>query len=104
MDIRRRGDLRTSYRVRANVASLLLVRNAAVRRGIGDPARDGANEGRLFAAVADRERSSCWRWPGGIFGLALAYGATVHVLVAIGPEALPRLDEIRWTDARWASR
>src|SRR5260221_7866045 len=76
----------------ANVASLLLVRSSArqkelaIRRALG--AANGSLSGHWLT------ESMLLALLGGLAGLLLAYGA-VHALVAIGPEALPRLEEIR---------
>src|SRR5262249_39254189 len=52
----------------------------------------GAAEGRLLGQLLTE--SVLVGLAGGAIGLALAYGA-VQALMAIGPEALPRLEEIR---------
>ena len=76
----------------ANVASLLLVRNSTRQKELAVRRAMGAAEGRLLRQLLTE--SLLVGIAGGALGLALAYG-TVHALVAIGPEALPRLDEIR---------
>src|SRR5262249_31332000 len=76
----------------ANVASLLLVRNSARQKELAVRRAMGAKESRLLRQLLTE--SVLLALAGGALGLLLAYAA-VHVLVAIGPEALPRLDEIR---------
>jgi len=84
----------------ANVASLLLVRNSARQEGAGDSRAMGAANGRLLRQLLTE--SMLLALMGGLAGLLLAYGA-VHALVAIGPEAFARLEEIRLDGARWRS-
>ncbi|HTM49608.1 MAG TPA: ABC transporter permease, partial [Bryobacteraceae bacterium] len=76
----------------ANVASLLLVRNSARQKELAIRRAMGAADGRLARQLLTE--SVLLALMGGLLGLALAYGA-VHLLVALGPDALPRLDEIR---------
>jgi putative ABC transport system permease protein len=76
----------------ANVASLLLVRNSARQKELAIRRAMGAANGRLLRQLLTE--SILLALLGGLAGLLLAYGA-VHALVAIGPEALPRLEEIR---------
>jgi predicted permease len=76
----------------ANVASLLLVRNSARQKELAIRRAMGAAEQRLLRQLLTE--SVLLGVVGGALGLALAYGA-IQALVAIGPEALPRLDEIR---------
>src|SRR5262249_24162095 len=76
----------------ANVASLLLVRNSARQKELAVRRAMGAKESRLLRQLLTE--SVLLALAGGALGLLLAYAA-VHVLVAIGPEALPRLEEIR---------
>jgi putative ABC transport system permease protein len=75
----------------ANVASLLLVRNAARQKELAIRRALGAEQGRLLRQLLTE--SVLLSLAGGALGLFLAYGA-VHALVAIGPESLPRLEEI----------
>jgi putative ABC transport system permease protein len=76
----------------ANVASLLLVRNSARQKELAIRRAMGAASGRLLRQLLTE--SLLLALLGGLAGLLLAFGA-VHALVAIGPEALPRLEEIR---------
>ncbi len=76
----------------ANVASLLLVRNSARQKELAIRRAMGAANGRLLRQLLTE--SMLLALLGGLAGLLLAYGA-LHALVAIGPEALPRLEEIR---------
>ena len=76
----------------ANVASLLLVRNSARQKELAIRRAMGAANGRLLRQLLTE--SVLLALLGGLAGLLLAYGA-VHALVAIGPEGLPRLEEIR---------
>ena len=76
----------------ANVASLLLVRNSARQKELAIRRAMGAAERRLLRQLLTE--SVILGLVGGALGLLLAYAA-VHALVVIGPEALPRLDEIR---------
>ena len=76
----------------ANVASLLLVRNSARQKELAIRRAMGAAENQLLRQLLTE--SLLVGLAGGAIGLLLAYGA-VHALVAIGPEALPRLEEIR---------
>src|SRR5262249_56687442 len=76
----------------ANVASLLLVRNSARQKELAIRRAMGAANGRLLRQLLTE--SLLLALLGGMTGLLLAYGA-IHALVAIGPEALPRLEEIR---------
>jgi predicted permease len=76
----------------ANIANLFLVRSetrqreVAVRRALGAGSR---NIGRYFFS-----ESALLAAVGGALGVALAWGG-VQLLVAFGPPALPRLNEIR---------
>jgi putative ABC transport system permease protein len=76
----------------ANVASLLLVRNAARQKELAIRRAMGAAENRLLSQLLTE--SVLLSVLGGVLGLLLAYGL-VHALVALAPEALPRLEEIR---------
>lgn len=74
-----------------NVANLLLVRTEARRQELAVRVALGA--GRAQIARELLVESTILGLVGGAFGLALAYEA-LHVLVAIGPANLPRLEEI----------
>ena len=75
----------------ANVANLLLIRAAARQHELAVRAALGAGVGRLRrAAVLE---SVAVGLLGGLAGLAIA-AASLRALVAIGPEALPRLGEV----------
>jgi predicted permease len=76
----------------ANVANLLLVRAEGRRRELGVRAALGAGWIRLARDLLIE--SALLGVAGGAVGLALAYGA-LQVLIAIGPEHLPRIHEIR---------
>jgi predicted permease len=76
----------------ANVANLFLVRSEARQREVGVRLALGA--GRAGVARYFLAESVLLSMAGGLFGLALAWGA-VHVLVSQGPATLPRLREIR---------
>ncbi len=76
----------------ANVASLLLVRNSARQKELAIRRAMGASESQLMRQLLTE--SVLLGLAGGALGLLLAYAA-VHALVAIGPESLPRLEEIR---------
>jgi predicted permease len=76
----------------ANVASLLMVRNSARQKELAIRRAMGAAERRLLGQLLTE--SVLLGLVGGALGLLLAYGA-VHALVVIGPDALPRLEEIR---------
>ena len=76
----------------ANVASLLLVRNTARQKELAIRRAMGAGENRILRQLLTE--SVLVGLGGGALGLLLAYVA-VHALVVIGPEALPRLEEIR---------
>ena len=76
----------------ANVASLLLVRNSARQKELAIRRAMGAAESRILRQLLTE--SMLVGLAGGALGLLLAYAA-VHALVAIGPESLPRLEEIR---------
>src|SRR5205814_8144183 len=75
----------------ANVASLLLVRNSARQKELAIRRAMGAAEGRLLRQLLTE--SVMLALLGGLAGLLLAYGA-VRALAVIGPDALPRLEEI----------
>ncbi len=76
----------------ANVASLLLVRNSARQKELAIRRSMGAAENRLLRQLLTE--SVLLGVLGGALGLLMAYGA-VHALVVLGPDALPRLEEIR---------
>jgi putative ABC transport system permease protein len=75
----------------ANLANLLLVRAEGRRQEMAIRAALGASRGRIAAQLLFESLiiAVC----GGLFGLGLAYGA-LRVLVAMGPQGLPRLHEI----------
>src|SRR6266478_4335611 len=75
----------------ANVASLLLVRNSARQKELAIRRAMGAKEGRLLSQLLTE--SVLLALLGGLAGLLLAHGA-VRALAAIGPDALPRMEEI----------
>src|SRR5206468_3430687 len=75
----------------ANVASLLLVRNSARQKELAIRRAMGAKEGRLLGQLLTE--SVLLALLGGLAGLLLAYGA-VQLLSVIGPDALPRMEEI----------
>jgi putative ABC transport system permease protein len=76
----------------ANVASLLLVRNSARQKELAIRRAMGAAENRLMRQLLTE--SVLLGLLGGVLGLLLAYGA-VHALIVLGPDALPRLEDIR---------
>ena len=76
----------------ANVASLLLVRNSGRQKELAIRRAMGAGENRLLAQLLTE--SVLLGMLGGALGLLLGYGA-VQALVALGPDVLPRLEEIR---------
>jgi ABC-type antimicrobial peptide transport system permease subunit len=76
----------------ANVANLFLVRTDARERELALRAALGANRKRLSRELL--LESVSLGILGGFVGLGLAYGG-IRLLVAIGPESLPRLSEIR---------
>ncbi|HYY52074.1 MAG TPA: ABC transporter permease, partial [Myxococcales bacterium] len=83
----------------ANVAGLLLARGAARGREIAIRAAMGAGQGRLIRQLL--VESILVAAVGGIVGLCLA-AWSVDALVALAPQGLPRLQEIR-VDARVAA-
>jgi putative ABC transport system permease protein len=75
-----------------NVANLLLARGESRRKELALRVALGASRGRLArAALTD---SAVYALVGGALGLALAWGLT-HALVALAPEDIPRLDQVR---------
>jgi putative ABC transport system permease protein len=76
----------------ANVASLLLVRNSARQKELAIRRAMGAAEGRLLRQMLTE--SVLLGVLGGALGLLLAYGA-VRMLIVLGPDVLPRLEDIR---------
>src|SRR5262245_42693356 len=75
----------------ANVANLLLVRVDGRQQELATRAALGAGWGRIARELL--LESLVLGIAGGLLGLGLAYGA-LKLLVAIGPETLPRLNEI----------
>jgi predicted permease len=75
----------------ANVANLFLVRSEGKQQEMAVRTAMGASKGRLTVDML--VESLVLGVGGGILGLVLAYGG-LKVLVALGPESLPRLDEI----------
>jgi putative ABC transport system permease protein len=75
----------------ANVANLFLVRAEGRQRELAIRAALGADWRRIAGAVLSE--GVVLATFGGLVGLCLAY-AGIRVLVALGPESLPRLDEI----------
>jgi putative ABC transport system permease protein len=75
-----------------NVANLFLVRAEGSQREVAVRAALGA--GRMAVIRYILCESSAVALLGGVVGLALAFGG-LKVLVAIGPESIPRLNEIR---------
>ncbi len=75
----------------ANVANLLLVRAEGRQQELAIRAALGAGWGRIAREML--LESLTLGVLGGMLGLALAYGA-LKILVARGPQTLPRLDEI----------
>jgi predicted permease len=75
----------------ANVANLMLVRTDARRQELAVRAALGARNAQIARALL--VESSVLGAAGGVFGCALAY-LGVEVLIAIGPNDLPRLHEI----------
>ncbi len=75
----------------ANVASLLLVRAESRRKEVAVRAAMGAGRGRLAAVFLTE--SLLLGVAGGVVGVALAWGG-VKLLVALGPQTLPRLHDI----------
>jgi predicted permease len=75
----------------ANVANLFLVRTEARQRELALRTALGADRKRLSRELL--LESVTLGLLGGLLGLGLAY-AGIRLLVAIGPESLPRLDEI----------
>ena len=76
---------------RANVANLLLARGLGRRQELGVRAALGASRGRLLHQVLIE--STALATVGGALGIALAAGA-VALLNVLGPDSIPRLDEI----------
>jgi predicted permease len=75
----------------ANVANLFLVRSEGKQQEMAVRTAMGASKGRLTVDML--VESLVLGVGGGILGLVLAYGG-LKLLVALGPESLPRLDEI----------
>ncbi|MEJ2206571.1 MAG: ABC transporter permease [Gemmatimonadota bacterium] len=75
----------------ANVANLFLVRAEGKQQEMAVRTAMGASKGRLTGEML--VESLVLGVGGGALGLALAYGG-LKLLVALGPESLPRLDEI----------
>jgi predicted permease len=75
----------------ANLANLSLVRTEGSLRELAIRAALGASRGRIAAKLLSE--SLILAALGGLFGLGLAYEA-LHILVAMGPTGLPRLNEI----------
>jgi predicted permease len=75
----------------ANVANLFLVRAEGKQQEMAVRTAMGASKGRLSGEML--VESLVLGVSGGVLGLALAYGG-LKLLVALGPESLPRLDEI----------
>jgi predicted permease len=75
----------------ANVANLFLVRAESRQQELAIRTALGAGWGRLTGELL--LESMTFAVMGGMVGLALAYGG-IHVLLAMGPENLPRLKEI----------
>ena len=76
----------------ANVANLLLVRVEGRQQELATRAALGAGWRRIARELL--QESLLLGLMGGVLGLAVAYGA-LQLLLAIGPETLPRLREIR---------
>ena len=75
----------------ANVANLLLARGLGRRQELGVRAALGASRGRLLRQVLIE--STALAAGGGVLGVALATGG-VGLLNLLGPDSIPRLDEI----------
>jgi predicted permease len=80
----------------ANVAGLMLVRLDGRQTELAVRAALGAGRGRIVRALL--VESALVALAGGVLGVALA-AVGVHLLVAYGPDTLPRLHEVR-IDAR----
>jgi predicted permease len=76
----------------ANVASLLLARGAARRREFAVRTALGAGRGRLVRQLLTE--SLVLAAAGGLLGLIVAYWG-VKGLIAVAPESIPRLDDVR---------
>lgn len=75
----------------ANVANLMLVRTEGRHRELAVRAALGAGWERVARTLLCE--SVVWALVGGLMGLVMAYVA-LRVLVVLGPDSLPRLDEI----------
>jgi putative ABC transport system permease protein len=76
----------------ANVANLFIVRAEGRQREMAVRTAMGAGRREIVGQLLTE--SAVLGLLGGVAGLALAYGG-LRLLVALGPESLPRLDEIR---------
>jgi putative ABC transport system permease protein len=76
----------------ANVASLLLARGTARRRELAVRTALGAGKGRLIRQLLTE--SLVLASVGGMLGIIVAYWG-VDLLVAVAPESIPRLEDVR---------